>query len=324
VTAGPRATVAHVHVRPRTATVLAVLAAAWCTALASATPATAAETACPATFAVLNDDAIGTVQVPAGNYALTLLDDATLDCTAASDLFRQFLEDFDGRLSRPWVAKGDPITFTAGAGSTTGFRATPVAAPSGGGGGGRHPATGAACPAFFDVEHADRIGTFRVPQGEYRITLLATGRLTCARAATLFSRFLRDFDGRLSGGWRLDRTTGTFARSAQVGFRVKEAVGGPVTSEPAGTDAAEGIRCPGTFTVQHFNRIGKLKLPAGDYILSRLRGGKLTCEQAMTRFRDFLEFPMGDLPKPWVLNASEATFRRGRGSKTGFSVEAAT
>ena len=150
----------------------------------------------------------------------------------------------------------------------------PSRAPSGGGGGGRHPATGAACPAFFDVEHADRIGTFRVPQGEYRITLLATGRLTCARAATLFSRFLRDFDGHLSGGWRLDRATGTFARSAHVGFRVKEAVGGPVTSEPAGTDAAEGIRCPGTFTVQHFNRIGKLKLPAGDYILSRLRGGQ--------------------------------------------------
>jgi hypothetical protein len=305
----------------RLARALAVFSAMCCAALAAAVPATAAEAACPATFAVLHDDAVGAVQVPAGNYTLTVLDDAKLDCTSASDLFRQFLEDFDGRLTSPWVVKGDPITFSAGAGSTTGFRAAPAAAPAGGGGGGRYPASGTTCPAFFDVEHSDRIGSFRVPQGEYRITLLAAGQLTCARAATLFGRFLRDFDGRLSGGWRLDRATGSFARSSLVGFRVKQAVGGPVTSQPAGTDAAEGIRCPGTFTVQHGNRIGKLKLPAGDYVISRLRGGKLTCAQAMARFRDFLEFPEGDLPAPWVLDAAEATFRRGRGSKTGFRVE---
>ena len=304
-------------------TSLALLVAACCTALAGATPAAAAETACPATFAVLHDDEVGTVPVAAGNYTVTVLDDATLDCTSASDLFRQFLEDFDGRLARPWVVRGAPITFTAGAGSTTGFRAAPATAPSGGGGGGRYPASGTTCPAFFDVEHADRIGSFRVPKGEYRITLLAAGQITCARAASLFTRFLRDFDGRLGGGWRLDRATGTFSSSLQLGFRVKEAVGGPVTSRPAGTDPADGVRCPGTFTVQHKNRIGKLRLPAGDYIITRLRGGALTCAQAVARFRSFLEFPMGDLPKPWVLDADEGTFRRGRGSTTGFRVEPA-
>ena len=44
------------------------------------------------------------------------------------------------------------------------------------GGGGQHPATGRACPAPFTVENNDRIGSLKLPEGKYRITLLAVGR----------------------------------------------------------------------------------------------------------------------------------------------------
>jgi hypothetical protein len=38
---------------------------------------------------------------------------------------------------------------------------------------------------------------------------------------------------------------------------------------------------------------------------------------------EFLQFPEGDLPSPWVLSAQQATFRRGRNSAVGFRVKPA-
>ena len=83
-------------------------------ALAPAVPAE--PLTCPSTFAVLHDDRIGALELPAGNYTVTTLDSTRLDCSYASDLFRQFLEDRDGRLPRPWTLDATTATFTRGPG----------------------------------------------------------------------------------------------------------------------------------------------------------------------------------------------------------------
>ena len=114
---------------------------------------------------MLHDDRIGALAVPAGPYALTVTDTARLTCAEAADAFRQFLEDWDGRLPAPWRLDAAAASFSAGDG--VGFRIAQVAAPSGGGGG-QHPATGTRCPGTFQVLHDDRIGAFAVPAGPTR------------------------------------------------------------------------------------------------------------------------------------------------------------
>jgi hypothetical protein len=293
-------------------------------ALALASPAAAQNTGalrCPSTFQVLHDDRIGQLRLPAGPYTITVLNRSRLSCQDASDLFRQFLEDWDGRLPRPWVLNVGTATFRRGSTGTVGFSVRRASSPSGGGG--NHPATGRSCPAFFRVLHNDRIGRLRLRAGRYRITLLAVGRLSCARAARLFASFLQDFDGRLPRPWTLDVETGTFRRgaSSNVGFRVKAASGNPVRPSGGGTHPRDGRRCPGTFRVLGRDRIGRLRLPAGPYIITLLRGRGLGCAGASRAFRRFLEDFQGNLPRPWVVSSRTGTFRRGRRSNTGFRVK---
>src|SRR5215208_3145065 len=69
---------------------------------------------CPGTFQVLHDDHIGKLSLPAGPYVIDVIDSSSLSCAHASDLFRQFLEDFDGKLPRPWVTNVSTRTFTRG------------------------------------------------------------------------------------------------------------------------------------------------------------------------------------------------------------------
>jgi hypothetical protein len=193
-------------------------------ALLPAAPAAAqASEACPATFQVLHNDQIGKLKLRAGHYEVTV--GGGLSCGRASQLFADFLQDFDGRLPRPWRVFPTTATFLRG-GGPFGFFVTRVANPHGGGGGGHHPATGKRCPATFRVLHDDRIGRLRLPAGPYRITLLAVGKPSCARASKLFARFLEDFDGNLPRPWAVDAQTGTFRRgAANFGFRVKPAGG---------------------------------------------------------------------------------------------------
>jgi hypothetical protein len=257
----------------------------WCSAalilgaLACATPAAAQTTpaTCPSTFAVLHDDRIGELELAAGHYTITVVDPARLSCAHAADLFRQFLEDFDGRLPRPWTLDAESATFSRSA--AIGFGVALAAAPSGGGDGGHHP-SGTTCPAYFHVLHDDVIGALELPEGEYRLTLLAVGRLSCSQAAARFADFLADFDGRLPGRWVLDPQTATFSRGAHVGFRVKLAAGEPDRADPAGIHPT-GRRCRGTFRVQNDDRIGRLRLPAGRYRITRLRPSALTCAAAV-------------------------------------------
>jgi hypothetical protein len=303
-----------------------LIAAALLSVLALALPATsqAAPLRCPATFQVLHNDHIGRLSLPAGHYVITVLESSRLSCPEASDLFRQFLEDYDGRLPRPWVLDVSTRTFRRGSGSSTGFTVTRTSSGGGGGGGGHHPATGTACPGTFHVLHNDRIGRLRLRAGEYRITLLSVGRISCARAARYLAQFLQDFDGRLPRPWTLDVETGTFMRgSRNVGFRVK-----PTGNPPDPTPGTGGTvypargqrRCPGTFRVLNRDRIGRLRLRAGRYVITTL-SSRLSCRSASRLFRQFLEDTDGRLPRPWVLTVRNATFRRGRGSSRGFRVK---
>ncbi|HEX2162129.1 MAG TPA: hypothetical protein VHF88_09960 [Thermoleophilaceae bacterium] len=189
-------------------------------ALLPAAPAAAqSPVVCPATFHVLHDDSIGDLELPAGNYQVTVR--GGLSCPASSEWLARFLEDFNGVLPRPWRLDSDSASFSRGA-SAVGFGVARVATPSGGGSGGRHPLSGRLCPGTFRVLNNDRIGSLRLPRGNYTITALSLNRPTCSRASRLFTRFLNDFTGDLPGRWSLDPQTATFRRgAASFGFRVK-------------------------------------------------------------------------------------------------------
>lgn len=291
---------------------LATLVAVALFAPGTASAQTATPALCPSTFAVLHDDQIGSMSLPAGAYAITV---TGLGCAQASDLFRQFLEDWNGRLPRPWVANPATRTFTRGAGGSVGFSVAPTGSHTGGGGGGHHP-LGVQC-GTFRVLHNDFIGNFRIPRGSYSITLLSVGRITCAQAARSLGRFLQDFDGVLPNPWFLDPETGSFMRgSRNVGFRIKELVGPP---GPNPVTPQAGDRCPGTFRVLNNDRIGRLRLPRGRYRIW-LIGDGLTCGQASSRFTAFLQAFDGVLPRPWRLNVRTGTFRQGD-SGSGFRVK---
>jgi hypothetical protein len=271
-------------------------------ACALPTPASAqTPTACPATFAVLHDDRIGALALPAGSYTITVADPAQLSCAAAADRFRQFLADFDGALPSPWRLDAATATFTGPAGQ--GFSVALSSQPSGGGGG-SHPATGTLCPATFDVLHNDRIGTLRLPAGAYSITLLSIGRLSCAQASARFTTFLQDYDGKLPGGWIVDPETGTFLRSALVGFRVKPV--GP----PAGGTTIPGRRCGGdAFSIDFAHRFPGLRVRAGAYRIWVLRTG-LSCNSAAQQLGNLLDNVPGTLPRRWSIRPGTATFVR--------------
>jgi hypothetical protein len=280
----------------------------------------AGRTTCAATFSVLHNDRIGRLQLPQGAYRIAV---SGMSCQTASTLFAEFLQDYDGVLSKPWtytiqgVGKG---TFTSGRGkpsftvSYTGRRAT-------GNGGGR--LTGIACPFPFHVLHNDRVGPLPIPAGYYRLTRLGPRSPSCSASSTLFTRFLQDFDGRLPGGWRVVAAEGAFVRgSLTYGFRIKRWAGR--LPSRFGSPRPRDTRCPGTFRVLHNDRIGPLRFPAGPYYLNILTSSRgLTCANTVQLFRAFLDRPDGSLPRPWVIDAQTGTFRRGRGSGTGFRAKPA-
>jgi len=268
--------------------------------------AQAAELSCP-TFRVLHNDRIGKLNLPAGNYNVTVLDSATLSCASASKLFAEFLQDYDGKLRSPWVVNVAASSFTKGKGSTTGFK---VSRTSGGGGGGGG-STAASCPGYFQVVHNDSIGSFKVPKGNYRITLIDPNAFTCAKAVKRFQEFLLDFDGVLPKSWKLKRSSATFYKpnNPSVGFNINKAYG-PSPNPDKNTKYA---RCPATFQVQHDDRIGALVLPKGPYYIYVGTSNPISCSQASAYFRQFLNYPDGRLPSPWKVNPSKARFRGGPG-----------
>jgi hypothetical protein len=274
--------------------------------------ADAAPLNCP-TFRVLHNDRIGKINLPAGTYKMTVLNSNRLACQTASKLFARFLQDWDGVLPYPWVGKPNGVgkaTFRRGANSSTGF----TVAKGGGGGGGGGGGVRQACPGTFRVLHNDRIGTFYIPKGQYRITLLNNKRFTCPRAVARFQQFLLDFDGQLPHPWTLNQNTATFYRMDKraVGFHINRSY----TPKPPSPGSRTWARCAGTFRVLNNDRIGALVLPRGPYFISVLRNPTLSCAGASNLFRQFLNYPSGRLPGGWKLNARQAKFTRGPGGLT--------
>ena len=296
-------------------------------AMALAPSASAAEATCGGTFDVLHNDRIGNMQVPRGPYVITVLESTTMGCTEASRLFAEFLEDWDGRLPRPWVADNATRTFRAGRGSSVGFRVTPSTNPTPPNP--PAPPSRRVCPGYFTVLHNDRIGGFRIPKGRYRITLLSYSGVTCQQSVRLLQRFLQDYDGVLQRPWLLDAGTGSFTRGHRhIGFRIKPYVAETLTAG-AGAKAAQGgsqgqhpsggqSKCPATFRVLHNDRIGKLRLKRGNYNVW-VKG--LSCPRSTQLFAQFLDDPNGVLPRPWVLDVQTGTFKRGRAGRVLFRVK---
>lgn len=75
---------------------------------------------CPSTFRVLNDDRIGALRLPRGDYRITLLG-TTLTCTTAVRRLRVFLRRPDGRLPGGWVVLPLQAEFVRGS-TSYGFR----------------------------------------------------------------------------------------------------------------------------------------------------------------------------------------------------------
>jgi hypothetical protein len=200
---------------------LAMLAALAVLAL-SAGPAAAAT--CPS-FKVLHDDRIGAASLPAGDYTITIDVDAQIGCSAASQYFARFLEDYDGVLPRPWkaIAKGSgKALFTRG--GAPGFSV----ALTGGGGGGGNGELGQLCSGSFTLNATSRVGPLVFRQGQYLLYIPARSGISCRRASVLFTRFLAAPGGTLPFPWRLKNQIATFYKPAhplRSAFRVEPLAG---------------------------------------------------------------------------------------------------
>lgn len=294
----------------------ALVAASLLVAIVAAGSAPAAATKCP-TFRVLHDDRIGSASLPAGTYGIA---PTKLSCATASSLFTQFLDDWDGKLPKPWKIKGDGAgraTFTGSGGQ----KFSVSRGGGGGGGGGQHPASGLVCSTRFSISADERIGGLALKKGSYIIDRLSTTSPSCNQDAGLLSDFLADFDGKLPNGWVVLPDDGTFVRgSVTYGFRLEPAGGG---GKHPHHYPASATRCGPTFRVLHSDHVGKLRFPAGNYWLYVLKGSAVGCSQAPQLFASFLSRPAGDLPKPWTMDTSTGTFLRGKGSSTGFRAKPA-
>ncbi len=83
-------------------------------------------TTCPGSFSVLHDDHIGSLYLPKGPYAVSLVQGDTLTCAQASQQLTRFLDA--ASMPKPWVVDSATGTFTRGIGSSAGFRIKPARA----------------------------------------------------------------------------------------------------------------------------------------------------------------------------------------------------
>lgn len=158
------------------------------------------------------------------------------------------------------------------------------------------------CPGTFTVLHNDRVGRMAVPSGAYAVR---TSGVSCANASTLVGRFLDDFDGILPGGWA--------PASRGIGFSQRGTNASITLGAPRPAPPGPG-GCPGTFSVQHDDRVGALSLPAGPYVL---RTHRMSCGAASRQLAFFLfHDEAGRLGPGWRLDVAARRFTRGRSSFT--------
>jgi hypothetical protein len=181
------------------------------------------------------------------------------------------------------------------------------------------------CPATFHVLHDDVIGDLQLPAGQYQLAVDGV-HVTCAQASHLFTQFLQDFDGVLPRAWSYDAVAvgeGVFTgRGTFAVVRTGDAGGSGTTGTATTGGGSHGdLVCPGTFEVVHNDRVGRLRIPAGDYMITLL-GGNLTCPTAERFFAAFLKRPRGNLPRRWVVLPRSAEFMR-YSSHHGFRIKPA-
>jgi hypothetical protein len=285
---------------------LVALAAVLSAGLMYASHGTAATTTCPGTFQVEHNDKIGKLSLPGGPYTIKA---TNLSCAASSQLFTQFLNDWDGRLPGGWKTTVQGV----GHGTFSGPRSQSFVVQKATGGG---TSNGLVCSQRFLLKQNDRIGSLVLKKGQYIIDRLGPLSPSCAAAAKLLTQFLTDFDGVLPNGWVVLADDGSFVRgSVSYGFRVEPA---PDHTGGGHTFPTKTQRCSATFRVLHNDRIGALRFPAGPYWVSIFKGTGITCSQASKLFASFLQRTDGKLPAPWVINVPTGSFRRGARSSLGF------
>ena len=180
---------------------------------------------CPGFFRTLHSDHVGTLGVAQRPLSHNAAGPRKISCAVAARRFTGFLEDYDGRLARPWLLDNATATFTRGRGSTTGFRVkAAVGREPRPGSGGRYPAKGqpGECPGSFQVLHRDRIGPLSLPAGGYLTFALKGSGLDCAEVTQTLRRLLAR-GGSLPGGWKVDPATGSFSSRGHPRLRVKPA-----------------------------------------------------------------------------------------------------
>jgi hypothetical protein len=179
------------------------------------------------------------------------------------------------------------------------------------------------CPNAFRVLHDDHVGKLQLRAGSYQISVANENKLSCQRASQLFTKFLQDFDGKLSNGWKVNVQKSGFEKTSQKAFYVKRTGGAGSGGGSGGRHPGQGeMICPGTFQVQHNDQIGKLKLPKGPYTITVIHKKRITCQKASSLFAKFLQRPDGNLPNGWKLKVQSGTFLKQDGSK-GFRVKQA-
>jgi hypothetical protein len=282
---------------------------------------TAAAGSCPQ-FQVLHDDKIGALSLPAGYYTITIGTPSALSCAQAANLFREFLLDFDGRLSGGWSVNASSSSFRRSSPNQS-FSVARTGSSVPAGTSTTTIVSGGICPAVFQVLHDDHIGNLDIPAGKYILTLTGVGRMTCDQAASNLAKFLQDYDGTLPRPWFVDDETATFLHGTiNDGFTLEPLVGDPpgkLTLKLPG----DGTPCPGYFTVQHDDVLGKLDVPKGNYLFVPLANSRLSCQRVVDLIREFLAIPDASLPSPWVVDRSTGTLRKGKRSKVGFRLKPA-
>jgi len=179
------------------------------------------------------------------------------------------------------------------------------------------------CPNTFRVLHDDHVGKLSLKAGSYSITVANEKKLSCQRASDLFTKFLNDFDGKLSNGWKVNVRKSGFEKKGQKAFYVKRVGGTGSGGGKSGRHPGRGeMICPGTFQVRHNDHIGQLKLPKGPYTITVIHKKRITCQKATNLFAKFLQRPDGDLPNGWNLKPQSGTFLKKDNSK-GFRVKQA-
>jgi hypothetical protein len=295
--------------RPRSLLLAGLLAASLLAAVAvPSTAGAATATKCGGSFTVLHNDRIGTVPFPHGPYAMTA---TSLTCAQASNNFRAFLSDWDGKLPNGWKVglSGTVRKFTR-TGSAQAFTATPQTTPP-------PTPTTLTCPGSFQVLHNDRIGAMVLPRGNYRITRLTSKSLTCGSATHWFRTFLDDYYSKpLPSPWTMNAPAKTFYRGFKTdGFKVTLLSGG-LGSVLGGSPVAGDEVCLPYFNVGARTSVNGFVVPAGRYYL--IATGAATCSQAWSDATATID--SGAVPSGWVISKSTGTFHV-KGSTFGFRLD---